>query len=52
MVSSADRGRQSPAPGLAVGVAGSTAPGQEDTQSLHTDVREADGEQEPPSLSS
>lgn len=44
MVSSADRG-------LAVGSAGSKVP-KEYTRSLLTDVREADREQEPPSLSS
>lgn len=52
VVSSAERGRQCPALGLAFGVAGSTAPREEDTQSLHTDVQEVDREQDPPSLSS
>ena len=52
VVSSADRGRQSPASGLAVRSAGSKVPKEEYMRSLHTDVREADREQEPPSLSS
>lgn len=52
VVSSADRGRQSPASGLAVGSAGGKVPKEEDMRSLHTDVQEADREQKPPSLSS
>lgn len=68
VVSSADRGRQSPAPGLALGVAGSKVPREQEVRSLHTDVQEVPreqdarslhtdaqevpSEQEPPSLSS
>lgn len=52
VVSSADRGRPSPASGLAVALAGSKVSREEYTRSLHTDVRDADREQEPPSLSS
>lgn len=52
VVSSADRGRQSPALALAAGSAGSKVPKEEYMRSLHTDVQEADREQEPTSLSS
>lgn len=52
VVSSADQGRQSPALVRAVRVVGSKVPREEDRRSLHTDVQEADKEQEPPSLSS
>lgn len=52
VVSSADQGRQSPVLVRAVRVAGSRVPREEDRRSLHTDVQEADKEQEPPSLSS
>lgn len=51
VVSSAERGRQSPTLGREVRVVGSKVL-REDTRSLHTDVQEADREQEPPSLSS
>ena len=51
-VSSADQGRQAPELVLAVGTAGNKVLREEDRRSLHTDVREADREQEPPSLSS
>lgn len=52
VVSSADQGRQSPALVLALGAAGSKVLREVDRRSLHTDVQEADREQEPPSLSS
>lgn len=50
VVSSADQGRQSPALVLACGALGSKVPREADRRSLHTDVQEADREQEPPSL--
>lgn len=52
VVSSADQGRQSPVLVLVVGATGNKVPREEDRWSLHTDVQEADREQEPPSLSS
>lgn len=52
VVSSADRGRQSPMLGLAMETAGSRLPSEGDRRSLHTEAQEVDREQEPASLSS
>jgi hypothetical protein len=54
VVSSADRGRQSPMPGLALEgwKAGSQLPSEGERRSLHTEAQEVDREQEPMSLSS